>query len=429
MVSVRSGRGVSVAGAGGAFFFCSCFFPAGTGTSTVCPGWSGSATRSTTVPSVVVTTVRSPSLSTWNAVPRTEAVLAGVFTSYLELPAMSLVTTCQVRPTFCCITTTVLPSDSEDAVSILSSLFGSMLTVEPSKYVRTARAPSAVRIVPPAARTSPSVALTKAPVALCRTWTSPEMIETVVAAPSARPPRVPLAARVMNATNARTQSPAAVLRRAGFMKPPIRTTPAGFPVLTTASEPIDAPSPAHLPFGGAARRRAAAGGTTRATRVLIARRRVLRKSDEERPRATGLDREWLGESGLREDGDAQTMESLGAPLPLRSAHGTDESTVGHPLAVRQQDLRAASFDVRLTAVGGREIRERRLRPDAGAPREDPSIAAPVGVVVRFLPLGGALRAAEGSLRLVEAAPLDDPVFAAVGQDHALLHPSPRSSQH
>src|SRR5207245_5006555 len=108
-------------------------------------------------------------------------------------------------------------------------------------------------------------------------------------------------------------------------------------------------------------------------------------------------------------------------LPFRSADRAHERAFGHALAVREEDLRAAALDLRLMTVGGCEVWERRLRPDARAPLEDACVAALVGVRAALRPLGRALGTAERAVRLVEATPLDDPVLAAVREDDALRH--------
>ena len=139
----RFGADVSVAAAAGcagsvAFprnaFDC---WPAVTRTAVVAPGCTGSGVLWTTVPSLVVTVAATPSgsscTSTAKIVPRTVAVELGVCTSYRELPAMSFVTTCQVRPTACHIAMTVPPSGSVESLSTTSSVSASMSTVEPSK--------------------------------------------------------------------------------------------------------------------------------------------------------------------------------------------------------------------------------------------------------------------------------------------------------
>src|SRR5258708_2444676 len=89
----------------------------------------------------------------------------------------------------------------------------------------------------------------------------------------------------------------------------------------------------------------------------FARWGILRYRDEKCARAAGLDGERLGEARLREDRDAQSMQSLGTSLPLGPEHRTHERAVGHALAVRKQDLRAAALHLRLMSVGGCEIRE------------------------------------------------------------------------
>src|SRR3989442_11390903 len=297
-----------------------------------------------------------------------------------------------------------------------------MLRVEPSNYVRIGRESPPVRTVSPATSTSPSVAATNDAVAPCLTWMSPEMIVTVVAAARARPPKPPPRPNAMNTRRPKTTGPIAFRRRPESVRPLIHATPAGLPTFTTASESGAGVSPAHPPFGGVAGLRGVAGG-------LVARRRIFRERHEERPGATGLDRERLRERVLREHRDTQSVKPVGAALPERSAHRTHEGSVRHPLTPRQQELCAAPLHVGLVAVGGAEIRERRLRPDARAPREDPSVAAPIGVGVRLFPFRRALRTAERTVGFVKAAPLDDPVLAAVREDHALLHASPRSSQH
>src|SRR6266850_671669 len=193
-------------------------------------------------------------------------------------------------------------------------------------------------MVSPARRTSPSVALTKE-LAAWRTCTSPERTVTVVAAASARPPKPPPRPNAVITRTAMAPYPSAFRRRFGSEKPPIHTTPAELPILTTASEPMDAPSPAHLPFGGLASSATQPVVLAARDRVLVARRRVLRKSDEEWPRAAGLDRQRFGEPALREDRDAQAVQTFGAPLPLGAAHRARERPIRHPLSVRQQDLR------------------------------------------------------------------------------------------
>src|SRR6202022_1970018 len=99
-------------------------------------------------------------------------------------------------------------------------------------------------------------------------------------------------------------------------------------------------------------------------RFLFAWRRIFGQRNEERARPARLDRERLGESGLLEDRNTQSVKPFRAALPLRAAHRAHECTVGHALAVREQDLRAAAFDLRLLPIGGSEIRERGLRSDA-----------------------------------------------------------------
>ena len=137
--------------------------PAGTTTGSGCGSCAVAGAAAATVPSAVkIAVVLSPfacrATPTSNAVPRTEAVTAGVRTSYLEPPLMSFVTTCHVRPRLWVMTTTVLPSGEACASSIARSLDGSIATVEPSKYVSTARASTAVRMMSPGERIAPSTA-------------------------------------------------------------------------------------------------------------------------------------------------------------------------------------------------------------------------------------------------------------------------------
>src|SRR4051812_20163784 len=161
----------------------------------------------------------------------------------------------------------------------------------------------------------------------------------------------------------------------------------------------------------------------------FARRRVLRERYQKRSGPSRLYGERLGKPRLSKDRDAQAVKALGASLPLRAADGADECAIGHPLAVRQQDLRAAALDLGLLSIRRGEIWKRRPRPDARASLEHACISASIDVGVRLRPLGRALRTAERAPRLVVATPLDDPVLAAVRQDDALGHQrSPISQQ-
>src|SRR5947208_4812723 len=85
------------------------------------------------------------------------------------------------------------------------------------------------------------------------------------------------------------------------------------------------------------------------------------------------------------------------------------------------ELCSATLDLWLRSIDRSEIWERRLGSDARAPLEDATIAAPIRVRAALYPLGRALRATERAIRLVEATPLDDPVLAAIREDHALAH--------
>src|SRR3989442_1479866 len=158
-------------------------WPGPTRTSLVCPGRCGSGAMWATRPSLVVTVVSGTPFtivtSTTNDVPRTDAVDDVVRTWYFESPITSLLTTCQVRPRFCVISMTVAPPASMEVAFTESELLGSISTVDPSKYVRTARPSSPVSIVSPGPMTSPSTAAVTAPPA-CRTLTEPPRTVAVV---------------------------------------------------------------------------------------------------------------------------------------------------------------------------------------------------------------------------------------------------------
>src|SRR5713101_7764707 len=165
---------------------------------------------------------------------------------------------------------------------------------------------------------------------------------------------------------------------------------------------------------------------------LIAGRRILREGHEERTCTPRLDRQRLAETGFGEYRNTKAVESLSSARPLRTADRTDEQALGHSLAVRKKDLRAAPLDVRFVSVRGRKVRKFSIRSGPRAANERPSVAATIGRALGLLPLGRALWTAEIAARAIEAAPLDDPVLAAIGQDRALVarvHRSPPRSQH
>src|SRR5687768_5953232 len=122
------------------------------------------------------------------------------------------------------------------------------------------------------------------------------------------------------------------------------------------------------------------------------------------------------------------MDPVGPALPLRRAYRTRERAVRHPRTVREQDLRATALDIRLVTIGGGEVRERRLGALSLAPRELARVSTPETTGALLAPLGRALRARERVAVGIEAAPLDDPVLAAIAEDDALSHVgfSPRS---
>src|SRR5437867_11145778 len=99
--------------------------------------------------------------------------------------------------------------------------------------------------------------------------------------------------------------------------------------------------------------------------------------------------------------------------------------------MRTDDLRAAALYVRLVSVGRGRIRELVLRSFACATHERSAVSATIRIVGRFGPLGRALGTAERAIHFVKAAPLNDPVLAAVREDRSLfrrVHRFPPSSQ-
>src|SRR2546423_11807300 len=101
--------------------------------------------------------------------------------------------------------------------------------------------------------------------------------------------------------------------------------------------------------------------------ALVARRRILRECDEERTCTPRLHRQGFGQTGLREHRNTQTMESLCGARPLRTTDRTDERAVGHSLAMRKENLRAAPLDVRFVSVRGRKVRKFSIRPGPRTP--------------------------------------------------------------
>src|SRR5258706_15660790 len=94
---------------------------------------------------------------------------------------------------------------------------------------------------------------------------------------------------------------------------------------------------------------------------LIARRRILRERHEERTCTPRLHRQRLAKTGLREHRNTKAVQALCRPRPLRTADRTDERALGHSLAMRKKNLRAASLDVRFVSVRGRKVREFSIR--------------------------------------------------------------------
>src|SRR5437867_1365862 len=162
---------------------------------------------------------------------------------------------------------------------------------------------------------------------------------------------------------------------------------------------------------------------------LIARGRIFREGHKERTCTPRLHRQWLAKTGLREHRNTETVESLSGARPLRTADRTDEQALGHSLAMRKKNLRAASFDVRFVSVRSRKVWKFSIRSGARAAYERSSVAATIGIAIGLLPHGRAFWATELPSRAIKAAPLDDPVLAAIGQDRALVtHRSSLSSE-
>src|SRR5207237_8099090 len=84
-----------------------------------------------------------------------------------------------------------------------------------------------------------------------------------------------------------------------------------------------------------------------------------------------------------------------------------------------QELRAAPVGVSLVPCLRGELRACLLGAFALAPDERASVPAGERVLRRLLPRGPALGTSEAPALGIEATPLDDPVLAAVGQDHAI----------
>src|SRR5712691_3163365 len=102
---------------------------------------------------------------------------------------------------------------------------------------------------------------------------------------------------------------------------------------------------------------------------LIAGRRILGEGHEERTCTPRLHRKGLAETGFGEHRNAKAVESLSGARPLRTADRTDERALGHSLAMRKKNLRAASFDVRFMSVRGRKVRKFSIRSGPRAPNK------------------------------------------------------------
>src|SRR5688500_20020884 len=117
------------------------------------------------------------------------------------------------------------------------------------------------------------------------------------------------------------------------------------------------------------------------------------------------------------------MDPVGPAFPLRRAYRTREGAVRHARTMREEDLRATALDIRLVTIGGGEVLERGLGARSLAPRELSRVTTPETAGALLAPLGRALGARERVAVGIEAAPLDDPVLAAIAEDDALSHVS------
>src|SRR5438309_8405692 len=153
---------------------------------------------------------------------------------------------------------------------------------------------------------------------------------------------------------------------------------------------------------------------------LVARRRIFRKRDEEGSCTPRLHRQRFSQCRFGEHRNTKPVQALCGSSPLRTADRTHKQTLSETFAMRKKDLRAAALHIRLMAVGRGEIRELVLRSLARAAYERSAVAASIRLLGRLRPLGRALGAAERAFDCVEAAPLDDPVLAAVREGRSLL---------
>jgi len=110
-------------------------------------------------------------------------------------------------------------------------------------------------------------------------------------------------------------------------------------------------------------------GPNESVSALVARGRILRERDEEGTCTPRLHRQGFAKTSLREDRNTKTVESLCGARPLRTADRTNERALGHSLAMRKKNLRAAPLDVRFVSVRGRKVRKFSIRPGPRTPDE------------------------------------------------------------
>src|SRR5713101_4153304 len=102
----------------------------------------------------------------------------------------------------------------------------------------------------------------------------------------------------------------------------------------------------------------------RAPPPLVSGRRILGERNKEGTCTPRLHRQRLAKTSLREHRYTKTMESLCGVRPLRTADRTDKRALGHSLAMRKKNLRAAPLDVRFVSVRGRKVWEFSIRSGA-----------------------------------------------------------------
>src|SRR5205809_7393864 len=111
------------------------------------------------------------------------------------------------------------------------------------------------------------------------------------------------------------------------------------------------------------------GGPNESAADLIARWRIFREGHKKRTCTPRLHSQWLAKSGFREHRNTKTVESLSGVRPFRTADRTDEQALGHSLAMRKENLCAASLDVRFVSVRGRKVWKFSIRSGPRAAHE------------------------------------------------------------